>query len=418
MSKNTNIEQERENERPTRREVERILREERQAIEEATRKFADGLKRNDRCRPFDWDSRLWIRYSATDAGPWARPIPPGDIFYASPAITTDTQPQVGKKSVITARIDNAGSAPSYPTEVKFYWANPALANPTSGFDGTNTNLIATVADVYVPGGAFALARCEWTPTEFVNNGHECLFVSCESWLDKIIAPFNPIIDPRIGQRNVLVKQAAPGEGVRLQLGVNNLFPLHLRTTITTRVEHLAVAKEARGLPFHDLVRRVIFYGGATTNTPEELRRRYKRSTPEYRSAQNLAVLAERRAIKPDQYVQALRANRADAAMIKTRLSDQVSFLRPSQPGKLLSDLLLATDKFDLAYGANDGPGSFNLHNITLQPYEQRRLELEFKTPATASAGEFVVFHLRQFAEQITVGGYVVVIQVVEKPGRK
>lgn len=364
-----------------------------------------------------WTPWLLIRYSLTDLG--LRPIPAGDAHWRSPDIWVESSDPLGRavageENFVHARIFNLGMANAAPVKVDFYWANPAL-----GLGPANMNLIGTEW-VEVKSQRAVDVRCNtpWVPV-FLNNGHECLKVNCSNHiLDPIIHPFQPRLDRHAGQRNITVLEAEAGETVEFTLEVNNLFPVLAQATITARIEHVFVTNVAmEKLDHRGIINHVVAYGAVETNTPAEMMRRFREGTAEHRMATQVAKLASSRQKTAARFVSGVAESSRglrSAACISSKLTDHSCILSPFEPGQYLGNLLLARDKLVSLNESLDVGGDVPLEDVSLKPFEQRRLALEFGIPADAKTGGYVVFHLTQRAEGLPVGGYAVVVKVVEQ----
>jgi hypothetical protein len=99
------------------------------------------------------------------------------------------------------------------------------------------------------------------------------------------------------------------------------------------------------------------------------------------------------------------------------LKAETSTVEPAQRGHYLGALLLAKEKL-APHGANWYAGeALRLPQVMLKPFEQRALALEFEIPPAVRLGEYIVIHLTQVAEGIAMGGYALVIRVVQPNGK-
>lgn len=159
---------------------------------------------------------LVIRYDEGDAG--ARPIPDGDVFWASPDIwitggDADGNAIAGQPTGVHARVWNFGSFLAAPVRVDFRFVAPSIGIPWSA-----PQLIGS-AWVNVPPLGTEVADCPvpWIPAD-TGLTHACLIVTCNApVMDPPDQPGNVRDDRKTAQRNVTVVQAAAGETMRFGL---------------------------------------------------------------------------------------------------------------------------------------------------------------------------------------------------------
>ncbi|KSV72238.1 hypothetical protein N183_27095 [Sinorhizobium sp. Sb3] len=204
-----------------------LLEREKADAEEFRRKWLIWQKRNEgRLHYTPW---LIIPAHQTDCG--LRPLPSGTPYWASPFIGVNSpdpsgKPLAGAENQVVARVFNLGALTSAPTIVRFYWADPSV-----GLGAANAHQIGSIM-IEVPPLSSQVIACPtpWIPT-FLNNGHECLFVSADNAvLDPVTAPFEPWSDRHFGQRNVSVLPA-----------VQQLFQLWLPASAARVIELRALA---------------------------------------------------------------------------------------------------------------------------------------------------------------------------------
>jgi hypothetical protein len=358
-----------------------------------------------------WTPWLVLRYTLADIG--LRPIPAAEPFWVSPDIRVESsdplgRPVAGEENFVHAKIFNLGKADAMPTRVDFYWADPSL-----GLGPATMNLIGTEW-VEVDHGSAVDVRCSkpWVPV-MLNGGHECLMVHCSSAImDPIQAPFQPRVDRHVGQRNVHVIEATPGQIHNFNFVVNNLFTIATRALVTAQVFHLDVSARAlRELPFPQVVNHLTAFGAAAGNTPEALLARYRAGTTEHRLAAESARWFAAHALKQESFVRSVQEPGKvvrSAACVAARWHEHSCIVK--QPGGrgLLAAALCAGEKL-----AHDGPEPDHVCAETpLKPFEQRRLAVDIEVPTGAKKGEFLVYHFAQRVEDLVVGGYTVVVKVV------
>lgn len=168
---------------------------------------------------------LVIRYDEADGG--ARPIPNGEVFWASPDIWITGGDALGnaiagKPTSIHARVWNFGTFAAVPVRVDFHVVAPSIGIPWNA-----PQLIGT-AWINVAPLATAVADCPvpWVPAES-GLSHACLIVTCSSpMMDPPDQPGNPRTDRKTGQRNVTV--------VQMDAGSEMEFGFEFARTIGTR----------------------------------------------------------------------------------------------------------------------------------------------------------------------------------------
>lgn len=325
-----------------------------------------------------WTPWLLIRYTQADAG--QRPIPASDVYYASPDIWVQSSDPSGnavpgETNFVYAAIFNLGKAPALPTRVDFYWGNPAI-----GLGPGQMNLIGTEW-TQVQAHTIQVVRCNtpWIPI-YENGGHECLIVNCTSpILDPIVQPFQTTLDRHVGQRNITVLQGGAGQIIKFSLGINNFFPLAAHVAVTARTEQVVVAPATLGsMMFREVVSRVATLDGQQTAAAPK-------ATKQYHVART-------------------------AVHLRTRVSRPIRVVPTKGARGYLGHLFLEADRIS-AVRRRRRSHDKTLHDITMEAFEQRRLDLQLSIPANARPGAFIVVHLVQSALGLPMGGYTIVVQV-------
>lgn len=326
-----------------------------------------------------WSPWLVIRYANGDRG--KRPVPPGLPYYLSPYITVrpsglSGDPVAGQPTFVHADIFNLGSAPSAPTRVHFYWADPSL-----GLGEKNFTLIGTAnveIDSMYQGGGWLNVKCTeaWVPT-FVNGGHECLLVQCTNRiLDPRKHPFRPDLDRHVAQRNITVLEAVAGSSLNFAVYLNNPLPMQMRTAVHAKTARVTVRGHGGPELNRALVDRIAVFGqrgvsGMTDSRDEPL---LERAT-------------------------------GARATVDAQLGEESRFFRPADGEQHADGVQRGQRALRL--------GGVVLDGISLLPFEQRPLHTRLHIPPDSTPGEFVVFHLMQATEHVLAGGYAVVVRVVE-----
>jgi hypothetical protein len=362
----------------------------------------------------EWSPWLLIRYAIGDLG--VRSIPASAAFYLAPDISVEIQgalgpvARAGERNFLHATVFNFGSSPSVPTKVDFYWADPSL-----GMGPGNMNWIGTewveIKSIFQGGGALDV-RCNsfWVP-DVVNGGHECVQVHCSNPLfDPIEQPFLPRVDRHVGQRNLTVLHGPAGKTLAFAVKINNPWHWVGRTSIKARVERITVAAHATTRRDSlELVNALAAFGEPAANDATEIRERFQPDTAEFASAQHVADLMSAR--ERSEHAPVLARSSGAAASISAQLTVRSLILQAVHPNRLLGSQLLASDALSPAgQRAADFP-LLLLEGIQLKPLEQRELILELGVPRDARPDEYLVFHLAQFADELQVGGYAIVVTV-------
>lgn len=344
----------------------------------------DRRRRNPR-DPIERRTRTWspwlvIRYNADDQGR-VRPIPDGEVFWASPDIEVQSsagtgQAVAGEPNTVRARVINLGKADGRPTRVDFYWADPSL-----GLGPAQMNYIGTKwIEASYHRATWAVCPTPWVPI-MTNGGHECLVVNCTSDIlnDKLQCPFQPQLDRRAGQRNVAVIGAKAGQKVPFTVMVNNIAPMRATTVISVQTAHVAVARTAlEAMSYQDVVNTVISFRSATASRG---------------IVRNLS--------QPGTFSRS-------SPGLRSELSEPTGVVPSSAARRYFGNLLLNGVAAPSALRDREGgaPGlELVLHNATMDAFEQRRLHLELGVPANAEAGDFTVVHLTHRIADLAVGGY-------------
>jgi hypothetical protein len=331
-----------------------------------------GSQRGDRVRQRTWTPWLVIRSNPTDTGV-SRPLASGEVFWVSPDIWVQSSDpagnaKAGEENHVFARIFNIGKAHSRPTRVDFYWANPSV--------GLGVNDVIPIGSAFVEVGHLRTwtVSVPWWPV-FENNGHECLLVNCSNdLLDPIAYSLRPTLDRHAGQRNVTVVAAKPGQLQTFPLWTTNPAPMTAATLITARMTHVALAaREGRTrLTRNDQLTRIIH------------------------NVQGASVMREREDFQFG----------AGAPSIRSMLSERISSA-PSVTGRRYFGELLARSNA----GAGRTRADAVLHDLQMGAFERRQIQVEIGVPAGARPGEFVVCHIMQSIEGLSVGGYTIVIEI-------
>jgi hypothetical protein len=324
-------------------------------------------------KPRVWSPFLVIRSTPTDNGV-GRPLPSSTVFWISPDIWVQSSDpfgnaQVGEENLVFARLFNLGKAHSRPTRVDFYWTNPSL--------GLGAGDMVYIASEFVEVGHLRThtVSTPWWPV-FENGGHECLLVNCTNdLLDPLAFAFRPTLDRHVGQRNISVLPGKPGQVLSFQVWVNNPAPMMARTMVFAPLSLVTAPRAAGRLTRQDLLMQLVHGSRANAVT-------HGRDDGQFRGG---------------------------APTIRSELSDRSSSSPSAEGRRYFAELLAESEMADLRGEAPGGTGSI-LHELTLGPFERRLLHLELGVPAGARPGEFMVWHLTQRLEGLSLGGYTIVIE--------
>jgi hypothetical protein len=153
------------------------------------------------------------------------------VFWESPDIVIEGpsgDPDVatpGQVNTVKVHVWNLGLADCWAAHVDLYWCNPSV--------GVNPAVASPIGSRVIPlaAGQHAIVSFDWTPV-VVNQGHECLVAQVYDPIsDPVVAPFNPVQDRHIGQRNVSVVELAAGQTMTFNFFSQNLALTHANTLL-------------------------------------------------------------------------------------------------------------------------------------------------------------------------------------------
>jgi hypothetical protein len=187
-------------------------------------------KGHGRGREPEYKPQLLCRTFSGDIG--GRPITdPNFVFWESPDIWIEgpsgdpDQAVAGQPNTVKVHVWNNGLADAWAATVELFWCDPSV--------GVNMASAHPIGSTTVPvyAGQDAVVAFPWTPS-LVNGGHECLVAQVYEFLtDNLEFPFQPKLDRRVGQRNVSVLQAAPGQLISLPFVIPNYSFMQARSTL-------------------------------------------------------------------------------------------------------------------------------------------------------------------------------------------
>jgi hypothetical protein len=305
---------------------------------------------------------LLIRDAAGDVG--ARPLPTGTVFWESPDVWVESslginQPVVGEPNQVFARVTNLGRQYATGVEVTFWWANPSLAIT----EMSAVEIGFGHADI--PSGWSVVVQCNepWVPVE-ENGGHECLIA--EAFIrkfDPLTAPFDPVEDRHVGQKNEQLVTLGAGQQFRINVSAANVFDL--AQTLTFEVQPL------RMTTLHPLV--------ATRALPHRA-----------------GLLAPTSALPLSlQFSGAPPVFVGPSALFASRL---LSMARQQASGSLV---------------CSSAPVQIT-HTVNFQPWETRIVEVFGQVPPNAEVGQTYAFRIVQRLGPMITGGYTVNVVVIDR----
>lgn len=319
--------------------------------------------------------------ATTDQGR-VRPVPGGQAYWASPYILVENSGGIsytgraGENNFVHARVFNFGKATSAPTQVDFYWADPSLGLGPASFHHIGTEWVE------IRHGASLDVRCNtaWVPT-FLNNGHECLMVNTSNPtivsglgptpgpFDPIQAPFSPVLDRHVGQRNIAVLPAPMGEPMEIMLHLTNVLPFAATMAVTARTACFDVDP--------DLVKQL----------------------GEVNVVAGLLGLMDNRKIPAEAPVRLLDAD----TWVKAEVGDLVDVLPTAKDRRFAARLVE-----HLPAGNGDLKDLAVVSRAELKAGERRQLKVSIGVPDQLKPGQFIVADIGQAWDGRMLGGYVVV----------
>jgi hypothetical protein len=381
----------------------------------------DGSRKDRHERKPDYDVGLICRTFAGDVG--ARPLS-NMVFWESPDIWIEGSsgdPDIatpGEVNRVKVHVWNLGLADAWGTHIDLYWCDPSV--------GINAAVAHPIGSATLPlfAGQNAVVSFDWVPA-FVNNGHACLVAQVyDPVSDPVVAPFNPVYDRHVGQRNISVLDVPAGGSTSFDFFTQNLSLSPAATTLEVfKVEREALDTVAMAMGTRTW--RTAGGGDAVRLRPPVT---WRNGTLPPGSPFATGVFRETlqgvpRASEARRVMGALRALAAGPVERPGKDSDPDDCGTATKSGRASAKAKLATiresgvdAKFAnrLDEGASDpgvwradGEGAGRLH---LSPGEHYRLTLEAEVPETARQGTADIYRvIERTAGQIT-GGVTVVIR--------
>jgi hypothetical protein len=205
----------------------------------------DGSRKNRDERKPRFAVELLCRSFVGDNG--VRPLS-NIVFWESPDIIIEGpsgDPDVatpGQVNQVKVHVWNLGLADCWAAHVDLYWCDPSV--------GVSPAVANPIGAKVIPLGAgqHAVVSFDWTPV-VVNQGHECLVAQVYDPIsDPVVAPFNPVQDRHIGQRNISVVEVAAGQTMTFDFFSQNLALTHAETILEVqKLEGVALQTLAAAL---------------------------------------------------------------------------------------------------------------------------------------------------------------------------
>jgi hypothetical protein len=356
----------------------------------------DGSRRDRHERKPRFKVELLCRTFAGDTG--LRPLP-NIVFWESPDIAIDGpagDPDIatpGQANRVNVHIWNLGLADCWAAHVDLYWCNPSV--------GINPAVANAIGSQVVPlaAGQHAVVSFDWVPV-LVNNGHECLVAQVyDPVSDPVVAPFNPVQDRHVGQRNVSVVQVAQSQIVNFDVFSQNLGLSPVNTLLEVQKlegEALEVLSLAMGR------KEVWATGGATAvelTAPRAIRVRLGEHAKQLKTNVFRETLQD---------VPGLSETRRVGAVMRTlaaprRAVDSVGKEEGGAPADAYAEV-----SDGLAVGqVVDGPhGAL----VALPPGQHVRMTLRTALPAAAAPGSADIWRIVEHTAGRITGGVTIIIQ--------
>jgi hypothetical protein len=332
---------------------------------------------------------LVIRYEPQDLG--ARPVPNGDIYWESPDIRVvggDAlgNPIGGQPVTVEALVSNFGSLDAAPVRVDFWFIAPALGIVPSAPQNIGFAWTTVLA------GHTKLVQCptQWTAPTYETNLHACLIVTCSAPAqnDTPTAPTSPNIDRHVGQRNLTIIEAAPGQTLPLQFLIGNPFARGAETRLVGAANWQAKRGKTTSLRIGRLGVTAAIRAAEAARDPEATKLWLRRAS--------LVDLAAR-----TEGAQARTAHERPAQLFRM---GEVRPLKATVARTVLAPPHALVPHVDFA--ALSG-GAF------LEPGQTAEAELEVTVPNDPKA-PWLELHVAQAQNGLITGGYTVLVKVRER----
>ena len=360
----------------------------------------DGSRKDRHERKPRFKVELLCRTFSGDVG--LRPLP-SMVFWESPDIVIEGpsgDPDIATPGVVNkvkVHVWNLGLADCWAAHVDLYWCNPSV--------GINPSVAEPIGSKVVPlaAGQHSVVSFDWTPV-VVNAGHECLVAQVyDPVSDPVVAPFNPVQDRHVGQRNISVVQVAPNQIVSFDLFSQNLG----LTQANTLLEVQKLEGEALEVLALSMGRDVWALAGGTE---VELSRPTVIQIPTHPHARELMTGTFRETL---QDVPGMSESRRVMGVMR-------SLVAPQKPqidqGAVPSPQ--ATTKQDHEVNAPDSPEELDVRAVVgdtvgrlvrLPPGRHFRMSLRTALPPTADRGSADVWRIVEHTAGRITGGVTIIV---------
>jgi hypothetical protein len=343
----------------------------------------------------DYKPELICRTFVGDDG--TRPLISSIHFWESPDIwvvapdSTDI-PMAGVVNQVKVHVWNQGLAPAYGTQVELYWCNPSV-----GVNLANATQIGTPQTTSLAAKEHKILTFAWTP-EFVNGGHECLVAQVyDPVTDNLVAPFNPLQDRHVAQRNINQIHVPQGQKIELDFFVANLSQLLAKVEI--QIEPLQgerLQAFAQGLG-HDFLPEASGARTAIMNV------QVKAARPKIDLDQHPAAAVFRETLEPipQRLVRTLLAGALNAIPISKTTRERLPEEPTEQPRLMLQ---LPTDTHPTAQDVLS-------RTYEILPRQELTLTLTIALPENAHKGVHYAYRVLEKSEDRIIGGITYLVKV-------
>lgn len=352
---------------------------------------------NNRNKP-TYEPKLVMRTYAGDDG--VRPLAPNTTFWESPdmwVVAPDGSniPIAGQVNQVKVHVWNLGLKPAYNVFVELFWCNPSV--------GINLPAATQIGDTqYIEvlnAEEHKVLSFDWTP-EFLNGGHVCLVAQAYSHIsDNLVAPFNPLQDCHVAQRNIFQMRVPAGGQVKLAFFAANLSPFKASSEIfiePLRGELLQTFAQTLGLS-------TLFAAEGAQAAIVNVRTRQARPTINLAEHPVAAVFRESLEPLPQRFVRSLLGHTL-AALPASKVDNN------SNP-HIEDTLDQSNEMMALSANALIAYRGAMSHAAEILPYQELALTLAIAVPAKAIRGTSFVYRAIERVEGRVTGGITFVVTV-------
>ena len=348
----------------------------------------------------DYGPELICRTFAGDVG--GRPLASGLPFWESPSIWVVApdgggDPIAGAANKVHVLVENLGSAPTYGAVVELYWCDPSV-----GVNLANAHPIgAPLGGISLAAGAVREFTFDWTP-EFVNGGHECLVAQVyDPVADNLVAPFNPVQDRHVAQRNISHIRVPAGHQMDLHFFAANLSGRAARSELAVeRVTGAALQGLGRGMD-RQLARAWLAEAGGGHSEITQVEVAKARPRLDLGAHPVAAVFRETLAPPPLPYGRTMLHGAATA--LRAGAADPP----PARKGSKAAREAKAARPMDHAVSRV----SAQTISLDLPPQKELRLTITLSVPAEARRGSYAAYRVVETAEGRLTGGITYLVEV-------